>query len=395
MATVRIQRGHVQPLWAGHPWVFAQAIAEIEGAPAAGDVVQVYDPRGNFLGKGYYSPGSAIPVRILSRDPHATLDTAWLTARIENAAKFRRELLHLPSADTTGYRLIHAEGDGLPGLVVDVFESVAAVQLLTVGMKRREADVFATVQRVTGVASVIEVASPTHQKLEGFEVEGRVVRGPDVTTLRFSENGIAWEIDRGSSQKTGYFFDQRDNRRLIGELCRNKRVLDAYCYTGAFSLSALQHGATHAVAIDRSAAAITAGAMAARRIGVEDRVSFMQGDAGRYIRDAATRKETFDVVILDPPKLAKTTRDLNRARKAYHQINTLALRVVERGGLLVTCSCSGAMKRSDFLRTIGAAASEARREVQLLWLYGQGADHPVPPAFAEGSYLKCAVLKVE
>lgn len=395
MAIVRIQRGHVQPLWAGHPWVFAQAIKEIEGAPAAGDVVQVMDPLGNFLGKGFYSPGSAIPVRILSRDPNATLDSAWLTAKIESAAATRSALLSLPNADTTGFRLVHAEGDGLPGLVVDVFEETAAVQLLTVGMKRREADVFAAVARVTGAKSIIEVASPTHQKLEGFAIEGGVVRGPDVNTLRFRENGIAWEIDRGSSQKTGYFFDQRDNRRLIGELCRGKRVLDAYCYTGAFSLAALTRGAVSAVAVDRSAAAIAAAAHAAHRAGVDDKLSLIQGDAGRYLRDAADRKETFDVVILDPPKLAKTTRDLNRARKAYRQINALALRVVARGGLLVTCSCSGAMRRGDFLRTIGTAAGDARREVQLLWLYGQGADHPVPPAFAEGSYLKCAVLKVE
>lgn len=395
MAIVRIQRGHVQPLWAGHPWVFAQAIAEIEGAPAAGDVVQVMDPRGNFLGKGYYSPGSAIPVRILSRDPKATLDAAWLSGRIESAASFRRQTLSLPRPDTTGFRLVHAEGDGLPGLVVDVFEDVAAVQLLTVGMKRREADVFAAVARATGASSILEVASPAHQKLEGFEVEGGVVRGPDVSTLSFSENGIRWEIDRGSSQKTGYFFDQRDNRRMVSTLCRDKRVLDAYCYTGAFSIAALTQGAKSAVAVDRSAAAIAAGAHAAHRAGVAERLSLIQGDAGRYLKDAATRKETFDVVILDPPKLAKTTRDLERARKAYRQINALAMRVVERGGLLVTCSCSGAMRRDDFLRTLGTAAGDAHREVQLLWLYGQGADHPVPPAFAEGSYLKCAVLKVE
>jgi len=394
MAVVKIQRGHVQPLWAGHPWVFAQAISEIEGAPAAGDVVRVMDPRGNFLGAGYYSPGSALPVRILSRDPNATLDAAWLNARIDHAAGLRRDVLSLPRADTNGYRLVHAEGDGLPGLVVDVFNDVAAVQLLTVGMKRREGDVFAAVARVTGARSIIEVASPSHQKLEGFEIEAGVVRGPDVKTLQFSENGIQWEIDRGTSQKTGYFFDQRDNRRLVGELCRGKRVLDAYCYTGAFSLAALTHGAESAVAVDSSATSIAAGAVAAQRAGVDKRVSFVQADASRYLRDAAGRKETFDVVIIDPPKLAKTHRDLDRARKAYRQINTLAMRVVKRGGLLVTCSCSGAMRRSDFLRTIGTASGDASREVQLLWLYGQGADHPVPPAFAEGSYLKTAVLRV-
>jgi 23S rRNA (cytosine1962-C5)-methyltransferase len=278
--------------------------------------------------------------------------------------------------------------------VVDVFNDVAAVQLLTVGMKRREGDVFAAIARVTGARSIIEVASPAHQKLEGFEIEGGVVRGPDVSTLQFTENGIQWEIDRGSSQKTGYFFDQRDNRRLVGGLCRGKRVLDAYCYTGAFSLAALMHGAESATAVDSSASAIAAGALAAQRAGVQQRVAFVQADTTRYLRDAAGRKETFDVVIIDPPKLAKTHRDLDRARKAYRQINTLAMRVVARGGLLVTCSCSGAMRRSDFLRTIGTAAGDAQREVQLLWLYGQGADHPVPPAFAEGSYLKCAVLRV-
>jgi len=394
MTAVRLRPGHVQPIWAGHPWVFAQAIDEVEGAPAPGDVVQVVDARRQFIGKGYWSPKSAIPVRILSRDPAEELESAALGRRIEEAATWRKSLIPLPSEDTTGYRLVHAEGDRLAGLIIDVYGEVAAVQLLTVGMKRRETDIFAHVARVTGARTIIEIASERMQRLEGFESTTGVVRGPDVDTLDFLERGFRFEVALAAAQKTGFYLDQRENRAMVERLASGRRVLDAFCYVGAFTFAALRGGATHVSAIDTAAPAIATGAAMAAREGLGDRVSFDRSDAKRALGELHSKNEVFDMVILDPPKLAPSSRYLDQGRKAYRRINAGALRIIRDGGLLVTCSCSAAVKPGDFLRTLGLAARDAGREVTLLSMGQQGSDHPVPASFPEGRYLKCALLRV-
>ena len=394
MARISLRPGHVQPVWAGHPWVFAQAVAEIDGAPAAGDVVSVVDPRGQFLGKGYYSPGSAIPVRILSRDDADLLDAASLGRRIETARDLRRDLLRLPDEQTNGYRLINAEGDRLAGLVVDVVGNVATVQLLTAGMKRREADIFGHIARVTGARSVIEIASERLQRLEGFSAETAVVRGPDVKGLCFRERGFDYEIELELSQKTGYYFDQRDNRALVEGLSAGRRVLDAFCYLGAFAFGAARGGAERVVAIDSSAPAIASAASAAQRNGLTGAIDFVRSDLKKALPEMAQRGDRFDLVVIDPPKLAPTARHLDAGRKAYRRLNANAMRLVEPGGLLLTCSCSGAMKPDDFVRTLAVAARDAHREATLLSTGQQGSDHPVPPAFPEGRYLKSALLLV-
>jgi 23S rRNA (cytosine1962-C5)-methyltransferase len=392
-ARVRLRAGHVQPVWAGHPWVFAQAIERVEGAPAAGDAVSVVDARGNVLGRGYWSPESAIPVRILSRDPDEALETAFLGRRLEEAAAWRKAWLGLPGDETTGYRLVHAEGDGLAGLIVDVFGQAAAVQLLTLGMKRREADVFAEVARVTGAKTIIEVASERTQRLEGFATETQVVRGPALDTLRFRERGFDYALPTSASQKTGFYFDQRENRARLESLVRGKRVLDAFSYVGAFALAAARGGAEKVTALDASAAAITAGAMIAQHAGLADRIDFVRADVKRALPEMVQRGERFDVVIVDPPKLAPTARHLDQGRKAYRRLNATAVKLLAPGGLLVSCSCSAAIRPGEFLRTVGMAAREAGRDVTLVHLGEQGPDHPVPASFPEGRYLKSAFLR--
>lgn len=394
MATVRLRSGHVQPIWAGHPWVFKQAIEEIDGAPGPGDVVTVVDARGQFIGRGYWSPKSAIPVRILARNEGDTLDAAFLGRRLEEAKAWRQELLDLPSEETTGYRLVHAEGDELAGLIVDVYGEAAVVQLLTAGMKRRETEIFAHVARVTGAKTVVEVASERMQRLEGFEAGTGIVRGPDIDRLKFRERGLDIEVPLSITQKTGYYFDQRDNRTQVEALAQGRRVLDAYSYIGGFALAAARGGATSVVAIDSSAPAIATGAGLANHHGYADVIEFQKSDVKRALPDLKQKGETFDMVIIDPPKLAPTSRHLDAGRKAYRRLNAAALRVVAEGGLLVTCSCSGAVKPHDFLRTIGLAAKDARRRVSLIHQGHQGADHPTPAAFPEGRYLKCAILRV-
>jgi 23S rRNA (cytosine1962-C5)-methyltransferase len=393
VATVVVQRGRVQPLWAGHPWVFAQAVASIEGAPAAGDVVDVVDPSGNFLGRGYWSPGSAIPVRIATRDPRDPLDGASIGRAIERAAALRARL-GLPCEETTGYRLVHSEGDGLPGLIVDVLGDVAVVQLLTIGMKRREQDVFAHVARIAGARTVIEVASEKAQQREGFQATTAVVRGPDPARLAFRERGIEFELEPTITQKTGFYFDQRENRAMIERLARGARVLDLYAFVGAFSLAAARGGASSVLAIDSSPVAVATGSRLARRHGYADRIAFECADARVRMAELARKKERFDVVILDPPKLAPSVKHLERARGAYRKLNADAARLVERGGILASCSCSAAMSAEDLVRTAALGARDAARDLTLLSLGQQGPDHPVPAAFPEGRYLKCAFFRV-
>ena len=242
LATIHLRPGFVQPVWAGHPWVFAQAIARAAGSPRPGDEVRVVDPEGKPLGRGFWSPESAIPVRLLTRDADTALDDAFLAARIEEAARWRRALLGLPSAEHTGYRLVNADGDGLPGLTVDVFGDAATVQFGTVGMKRREAAVIDAVIRGAGVRRVYEAGSERHQQREGFAVTDGLVRGEGAPTLAFVESGVRFAVaapgSAGGGQKTGYYFDQRDNRAAVAALSAGGRVLDAFSYVGGFGLAA-------------------------------------------------------------------------------------------------------------------------------------------------------------
>jgi len=398
-AVVHLRAGHVQPVWVGHPWIFAQAVARIDGAPQAGDEVTVLDPRGNFLGRGLYSPGSAIPVRLFTRQADVPIDDALFRTRIEQAAAWRRQLLGLPGAETTGFRLIHAEGDGLPGLVVDCYDDVLAVQFLTAGTKRRQATLLDALVAATGAKSVIEVSSARHQKIEGFEVNEGVVRGPAVGRLAFLERGFRWEVappghPGGGGQKTGYYFDQRETRAMVEGLSGGRRVLDVYTYTGGFALAAARGGASDVVGVDSSALALESAAHAAAQSGLAERVRWIRGDARKAMAQLNDDGARFDLVVVDPPKLAVGARDVEEARGHYRKLNAHAARLVAPGGLLVTCSCSQAITGSDFLRAVATGARDAAREVMVLRLMGQPPDHPVPAAFPEGRYLKVILARL-
>jgi len=394
MGTVHLKPGRVQPLWAGHPWVFAQAIRKIEGAPGAGDKVRVVDPEGRFLGIGYYSPKSAIPVRVLGRDPDERLDEAAIGERLDRAAAFRRDVLGLPSTETSGYRLVHGAGDDLAGLVVDVYGDAAVVQIGTVGLKLREEAIFGHVARVTGAKTVIEMGGD-HSRGEGFVSETRVVRGAEVDELRFRERGFELEVPTSLTQKTGYYFDQRDNRARLEALCAGRRVLDAYAYVGGISLAAARGGATEVVALERSAPAVAAGATIARHNRLGDVISFRREDVKKAFPRLIAENQRFDVVVVDPPKLAPTRRHLDRARRAYRKLNQLAVKLVSTGGILVSCSCSSALSGEELVRLVTLSARDARAHARLLHLGGQSADHLTPAAFKEGRYLDAAFLRID
>lgn len=391
MPTIHLKPGHVQPIWSGHPWVYAQAIDRVEGGATAGDEVSVVDPRGNLLGRGFYTPGSAIPVRLLVRDATTRLDAAFFRARIDRAVA-TRQLLGLPSEQTSGFRLVHAEGDGLPGLIVDRFGDVLSLQIGTLGMKRHEALLHEALSATLGPKAIVDRTSPRAAKLEGFEATSGVVRGESVRELVLVERGLRFRVPLELGQKTGFYFDQRPLRARIEQLAHGKRVLDAYSYVGAFAVAAARGGATEVVAVDESALAVEVGAECAQMNGVSDRVKMVKEDARRALADA---KGTFDLVIADPPRLAPTRGARDSALVAYSKLAENACRATRPGGLVVLCSCSAAVDLVALTRALASGATRANMEATVLERWYQGADHPVPAAFGEGLYLKSLVARVE
>ena len=398
MAAVFLRKGRVKPVYLGHPWVFAQAVERLEGAPSEGDAVEVRDPGGRFLGRGFYSPKSAVVVRIVSRREDEPLDEAALARRIDRAM-VARQSLDLPNERTTGYRLVNAEGDGLPGLTVDVFGDVAVMQVGTAGMRRHREALAAHVARVTSAKHVLATAVD-QQKHEGFADDATTLRGPEPTELRFRERGFEVTLPLSLTQKTGYYLDQRDTRRRIEEhvwaqrkSAAQVRVLDLYAYVGMMGLSAARGGATEVLAFDSSASAIGTAA----RLSAHHRLPIVLGraDVRTVLSDLGRNKERFDIVVVDPPKLVPHRKHLERGSRAYGKLNQLAMALVREGGLLVTCSCSAAMTTEHFHRTLASAAASARRSLTLLSTHGPPADHPTPIAFAEGRYLDVVFARVE
>ncbi len=395
MSTVRLKPGHVQPVWAGHPWVYAQAVDLVDRSVGPGDEVSVVDPRGNLLGRGFYSPGSAIPVRLLVRDTTTQLDGAFFKERLEQALALRASM-GLPSAgpgqgETSGYRLVHAEGDGLPGLVVDRYGDALAVQFGTVGMKQREAMIHEALKAVAAPRTIIDRTSAATAKMEAFEPGSGVVRGDDIPALEFAERGLRFRIPLELGQKTGFYFDQRALRARVEQLAEGKRVLDAYAFVGAFALAAARGGAREVVAVEENATAVQVGAACAAANGLSDRVTFVKGDARRALAEAAG---TFDLVVADPPRLAPTRGAREQALIAYTKLAENACRATRPGGIVVVCSCSAVVDLVALTRALATGAARANAQATILERWFQGADHPVPAGFGEGLYLKALVARV-
>ncbi|RYE92012.1 MAG: class I SAM-dependent rRNA methyltransferase [Myxococcales bacterium] len=394
LPTVTLKPGHVQPLWAGHPWVYAQAIAAVRGGARPGDEVAVVDPEGKFLGRGFYTPRSAIPVRLLSRRPDEPFDGAFFRRRLERAIHLRHTL-HLPAPETSGYRLVHAEGDELPGLVIDRFADVAVLQTTTLGMHLRRGMIVEALHQVLELRSVVDRTPAEAGRLEGFEPEPGVLRGPDEPPLlTFTERGLRYELPPGLGQKTGFYFDQRPLRARVEQLARGRRVLDAYCFVGSFAMAAARGGAAQVTAVDASATALETAAVLARANGLDDRIQFESGDA----RDALARAAADggrDLVICDPPKLAPTRASRDEALVAYRKLATLACRATAPGGLMVLCSCSAAVTSDALVRALALGAATANRTALVLERGFQGADHPAPAAFPEGVYLKSIIARID
>ncbi|HXJ22092.1 MAG TPA: class I SAM-dependent rRNA methyltransferase [Polyangia bacterium] len=388
IATIVLRKGRARPLWFGHPWVYANAVASTDGNPQAGDVVSLVDHDGRFIGRGFYNPRSQIPVRLCTRADEA-VDAAFFRARVARARAVRARL-DLPGERTNVYRLINSEGDDLPGLVVDIYGDAAVAQITTLGISARRAEIYDALEAELGVTTIFEIAPKSYAELEGFAAASRVARGQSRASVDGLENGIALEIEPLSGQKTGMFIDQRETRARVGALARGARVLDLYAYSGGFSLAAARGGAASVTAVDSSARAVARTLAHAEKNGV--RIEAVEADAFRFLETATPR--SFDLLVVDPPKFARARKDLDAARKGYERLNALAMQAAAPGAILVTCSCSQNVDAETFERIVAAGAKQSSREVRVFERRGPAADHLLPPGFTEGQYLKVLLCYV-
>lgn len=388
---VWLRAGHVMPIWAGHPWVFAQAIARIEEGAGPGAEVQVRDAENKPLGRGLYSPKSALAVRLYTRGERA-IDAELFRTRIARARRHRSEL-GLPGTGTDGFRLLHAEGDGLPGVIVDVFGKDIAVQWGSIGIKQREGLLLDALQDALNPRAIIDRSSDNSARLEGFVAGKGVVRGEAIDKLEFDERGFRYEIPLTLGHKTGYYFDQRPLRERIEQLARGRTVLDTYTFTGSLALSAARGGAKQVLGVDSSQEAITCAERHAQLAGVS--AEFVRADAVQFMDNAREQGQRYDLVICDPPKFAKSKKARGGALGLMRHMAAKGVAVTAEGGLFVICSCSSAIGVPELMRAAALGARDVGREISVSERLFQGPDHPVPAAFPEGLYLSTLICRLD
>ena len=400
MVKVFLKHGRDESLRRFHPWVFSGAVAQVQGSPAEGDIVGVYSAEGQFLASGHWQVGS-IAVRILSFDADPTAPDFW-TNSIARALEARITVgLYSEGSEqteTTCFRLIHGEGDGLPGLIIDWYDGVCVMQAHSVGMFRAKAQICDALKAVFGerLKAVYDKSSGTAPFKAGLElIDGYLYRAPgfEAAETVVLENGRKFLVNWEEGQKTGFFLDQRDNRALVGKYAAGRRVLNLFCYTGGFSIYALTSGAVQVDSVDSSARAMD---LVARNIALNPG----EADVHNYCEDAIdflhnTPEGKYDLMIVDPPAFAKHRGALKNALRAYQRLNAAAIARVAPGGLVFTFSCSQVVDKITFANTVFSAAAQTGRSVRILDRLCQGADHPVSIYHPEGEYLKGLLLYVE
>jgi 23S rRNA (cytosine1962-C5)-methyltransferase len=389
---IRLQKGNEARLLRGHPWGFSNEIAmtpEVRGM-APGSIVVVETQGGEPLGLAHLNPHSLIALRMLDRDPAAVIDTGWIVARLAAALAWRERLFAAPH-----YRLVHAEADGLPGLIVDRYGELAVIQCNTAGMDRMaEAIVQGVCDVLAPTAVVLRGDSPV-RKMEGLGEGIRLAVGTLPEEMRVGEGGALFPLDPLGGQKTGWFFDHRDNRAFAAALAGGARVLDLYAHTGAFGVQAAVAGAAAVDLIDRSAPALAQAEKAAALSGVADRVSTRKADAFAALEHLIKTEARYDVVICDPPAFARSKKDLRAAAKAYRKLARLTARITAPGGVLLLASCSHHMDPGSFAQQNARGLADAGRSARLLRSAGAGPDHPVHPMLPESAYLKAMVYGMD
>ena len=387
MNTVILKEGREKSVLRHHPWIFSGAIREVAGDPCIGETVEIRSARGEFLAHGAYAASSHIPVKIWNFDESEAVDEAFFRKRLASAYALRKTVFHgsLPDA----YRLVCAESDGLPGLVVDLYGEYAVCQITGAGMERHRELVGALLlDYAKGVYERSDVDSRAKDGLPSRT--GHLAGGALPDLLEFTENGIRYRSDWQTGHKTGFYLDQRVNRRLVSECAAGvESVLNCFSYTGGFGLAALKGGAKHVLNVDSSEPALAfARDLAARNGFSPDAFETKEADVFQFLRSCRDARRSFDLIVLDPPKFAETMSQRERAARAYKDINLLAVKLLKPGGQLFTFSCSGAIDDGLFAKIVDSAAVDAQRPLRVVRWLSQGPDHPVLTSFPEGRYLK-------
>jgi len=378
-----------------HPWIFSGAVGRILGEPGAGDTVRISSAGGEFLAWGAFSPESQIRARVWSFRESERIDGVFFRARLEAAAG-RRRAAGFEEAGTNAYRLVHGESDGLPGLIVDKYAGCLAVQFLFTGVEKNRDLILEGLESLFPGLPVWERSDTEARMREGLPPRSGLLCGPPVPDrVEIMENGLKFLVDVKEGQKTGFFLDQRDARNALRGFTRGARVLDCFSYTGGFTVSALAGGAAAVTAVDSSAKALGMIADNVAANGFDPAAcELVRGDSFEELRRFTVEKRKFDVVVLDPPKLASRKEHLKKAERAYKDANLLALKALAPGGVLFTFSCSGAVGREDFFKIVAWAALDAGAGAAVIGALGQPADHPVALSFPQSEYLKGLIVRV-
>lgn len=394
-----LKEGREKSLLRGHPWVFSGAVHALRGTAAMGETVRVCRLDGGFLAWAAYNPTSQICARVWDFDEATAIDEAFFARRIEAALARRRALL--TQADQRACRVVNAESDGLPGLSVDRFGDQLVLQATAAGAARFREPIARALAQATGVSAIYERSDGEIMELEGLPPQRGPLLGAEPSApIAIEERGLRFDVDVRSGHKTGFYFDQRDNRALVRYHAAGRDVLDAFCYSGGFAIAAAAGGARSVQAIDSSEDAL---ALARRNAQANassssssspPAIEFARADVFEWLRRARDARRSFDLIVLDPPKLAKSARAVDRAARAYKDINLLAFKLLRPSGMLLTFSCSGAISVDLFQKIVASAAADARVDAAFTHRLGAAADHPVALAFPEGEYLKGLVCVV-
>jgi 23S rRNA (cytosine1962-C5)-methyltransferase len=395
LSRVVLEKNRERPFLGRHPWVFSGAVARVEGKPADGDEVEVVAADGSFVARGLFNSRSQIRVRLYRWEPKP-LDDGFFVARLRTAIALRGSL-GLAESPASAHRLVFSEGDGLSGLVVDRYGEWLVVQLTSLALARRAPALLDSLQEQFQPSGIYLRTEKGILEEEGLELSDGLLRGAEPDgPVKIEEAGARFLVDLRTGQKTGFFLDQRENRARIAPLGAGRRVADLFCYSGGFAVPLLMAGAASVVAVDKSAAALELARGNVRANGVDEaRCELVQADAFTWLEERTQAGDTFDVVVLDPPRFARSSRGVPQAIRGYERLNALAVRCLVPGGVLVTCSCTGRVTREAFIAMLGTVEQSTGRRLRILEARGQAPDHPVSPTCPETEYLKCLICRVE
>lgn len=394
MIDVLLKKGKEKAVLHRHPWVFSGAIEQVKGKPQNGDIVRLLDAKGGFMAYGFYNDQSRVALRLLEWDESVEVDEQWFRDKVAIAVASRSTIL--ADGITNTCRLIFSESDYLPGLIVDKYAGHLAVQVLTSGIEKVLPVIIDELNRLLKPESIFDKSDASSRNHEGLETQNIVLAGnhpPERVEVR--ENGIIYNINIAEGQKSGFYCDQRDNRKIVASYAKGKKVLDCFSYTGGFTLNSLQNGAASVTAVDSSVPAIeTLKENILLNKFDPSKVISIPSDVNKQLRKFRDEGEFFDIVVLDPPKYAPSRSALDKASRAYKDLNRLGMLLLNKGGLLATFSCSGAMDMETFKQVIAWAALDAGKQVQFIHQFCQPEDHPIRASFPEGEYLKGLLCRV-